>query len=71
MNRTWSFFMGLAIIMMMVVFAYEIFVSISGGNVTFSKTVIPIDPDLGTTYIATFEQYFPNVLIQTEQLDDK
>lgn len=63
--------MGIAVAMMLAVFAYEIYVSISGGNVTFAKTVTPITPDLGTTNIATFEQYFPNVMIKTEQLDDK
>lgn len=71
MNRTWSFLMGIAVLMMLAVFAYEIVVSVSGGNVTFTKTVVSITPDLGTTNIATFEQYFPNVMIKTEQLDDK
>ncbi len=63
--------MGIAVLMMLAVFAYEIVVSVSGGNVTFTKTVVSITPDLGTTNIATFEQNFPNVMIKTEQLDDK
>jgi hypothetical protein len=71
MSRTWTFFIMIAAVLMSVVFVYELYVSVSGGNVTFSKTVIPIESTLGTNNLFTFEANYENLLIKTEDLDDK
>ncbi len=71
MNRLWTILMGVAVLIMLGVFIYEFAVSLSGGNVTFSKTVNPIEGSLGTSNFLTFDHNFDNILIKTEYLDDK
>lgn len=63
--------MGIAIVVMLAMFVYEIYVSVSGGNVTFSKTVTPIESSLGTENLLTFVDKYPNLIVKTEALDDK
>lgn len=71
MSRTWLTFIVVAIIMMLAVTAYEFYVSINGGNVTFAKTVTPIENKLGTNQLLTFTQHFDKILIKDETLDNK
>ena len=71
MNRIWSILMGVAVLMMAVIFIYEFTISLSGGNVTFAKTVTPIEGSLGTSNFLTFDHYYDNILVKTEYLDDK
>ena len=71
MNRLWTILMGVAVLIMLGVFIYEFAVSLTGGNVTFSKTVNPIEGSLGTSNFLTFDRNFDNLLIKTEYLDDK
>ena len=71
MNRTWTFFMGIAIFVMLSMFVYELYVSVSGGNVTFNKTVTPIESSLGSSNLLTFMDKYQNLTIKTEELDDK
>lgn len=71
MNRLWSILMGTAVLMMLIVFVYELTISITGGNVTFSKTVTPIEGSLGTSNLLTFDHNFDNILVKDEELDNK
>ena len=71
MNRTWTFFMGISIFVMLAMFVYELYISVSGGNVTFDKTVAPIESSLGSSNFLTFMDKYPNLTIKTEELDDK
>ena len=71
MSRTWMTFIVIAIIMLLAVMAYEFYVSINGGNVTFSKTVTPIVNQLGTEQLATYSSYFDKVLVKDESLNNK
>ena len=71
MSRTWMSFIVLAIVIILAAIAYEFYVSISGGNVTFNKTVTPISNQLGTDQLATYSNYFDKIVVKDETLDNK
>jgi len=57
--------------MMLAVTAYEFFVSVNGGNVTFVKTVVPIENKLGTEKLNTFTVYYDKILVPDDALNNK
>jgi hypothetical protein len=57
--------------MMLAVTAYEFFVSVNGGNVTFVKTVTPIENKLGTEKLYTFTVYYDKILVPDDALNNK
>jgi hypothetical protein len=71
MDKTVTSFIVLAIIIMLAVGGYELFNSISGGNVVFNKTVTQIP---GTFNEAVLNAFFDNqdkILNKTETLSNK
>ncbi len=71
MNRSWTLFLIIAILLMLVVTGYEFYYSISGANVTFNKTVSSINPKLGTEKIETFTSGSEYMIVKDSDLDEK
>lgn len=71
MNRLWSSFIILAVIVIFIFVGYEVYLSSTGANATFSKTVSSIEPSLGTAKLAHFTSLVGNMPIADKALDNK
>jgi hypothetical protein len=71
MNRTWLTFIIFAIIIMVVVGGYELYNSVTGGNVQFTKTVSQSPETLNEKVLGAFYQNKDRILIKTEDLANK
>lgn len=47
MDKTWQYLVAFAFVILAIYAGFEIYNSISGGNVEFNKKVTPIDNNLG------------------------
>jgi hypothetical protein len=68
MSRTWLSFIVLAIAIMMLVSGYEVYKSLTGGNVNFSKTVTQLPETLNVEILNAFQQSRDKIIIQTDNL---
>lgn len=50
---------------------YEFYISLTGGNSGFSKTVEPIDPDLGVSTLGAIRKLDESVPVRDEALNNK
>ena len=71
MNRLWTFLIVVAIIVMIAMIGYQFYVSVTGGNVTFSASVVPISSDLGVNELKSFQPLTQNQPIKDDSLNNK
>ena len=71
MSRTWFTFIVIAIAIMLLVSGYEIYKSVTGGNVTFSKTVQQIPDSLNENILNAFFNSQDKILVKTDTLTIK
>ena len=71
MSRTWLSFIVIAIAIMLLVSGYEVYKSLTGGNVNFSKTVTQIPGTLNTEILDAFQQSRDKIIIHTDNLTIK
>jgi hypothetical protein len=68
MSRTWLNFIILAIAIMLLTSGYEIYKSVTGGNVSFNKTVTQIPGTLNEDVLDAFYKSNDKIIIQTDNL---
>lgn len=71
MNKLWTNFIILAVIVIFVAVGYEVYLSSTGANATFSKTVTAINPSLGTEKLSYFSSLIANMPLEDSALDNK
>lgn len=71
MNRTWIAFLILVIATIVGVIGYEFYISISGGNVSFDKTVNQLPASLGAEKIDAFSPLVENMPVKDATLNNK
>ncbi|MCA9383574.1 hypothetical protein KC909_04355 [Candidatus Dojkabacteria bacterium] len=71
MNKTWVTLIIISLGTIMLMVAYQFYVSLSGQNVEFAKTLEnPIDPNLGTFELDYLNSIRSNVQIENEELEN-
>jgi len=71
MSKTWLPFIVLAIIIMIAVGGYELYNSVTGGNVVFNKTVTQIPDTLNESILNVFYNNQDKILVKMEDLSGK
>ena len=71
MSRTWLTFIVIAIAIMLLVSGYEVYKSLTGGNVNFNKTVTQIPETLNVEILNAFQQSRDKIIIHTDNLTIK
>ena len=71
MSRTWLTFIVIAIAIMLLVSGYEVYRSLTGGNVNFNKTVTQIPETLNIEILDAFQQSRDKIIIHTDNLTIK
>lgn len=71
MSRTWLTFIAIAIAIMLLVSGYEVYKSLTGGNVNFNKTVTQIPETLNVEILDAFQQSRDKIIIHTDNLTIK
>lgn len=71
MNKAWTSFMVIAIVIMLAFVAYDMYISSTGGNATFSRSVVNINSSLGTTSLNRFNSLKANMPIMDTDLDNR
>lgn len=71
MSRTWLTFIMIAIAIMLLVSGYEVYKSLTGGNVNFNKTVTQIPETLNIEILDAFQQSRDKIIIHTDKLTIK
>jgi len=71
MSRTWLTFIVIAIAIMLLVSGYEVYKSLTGGNVNFNKTVTQIPETLNIEILDAFQQSRDKIIIHTDNLTIK
>jgi hypothetical protein len=69
MSRTWLTFVVIAIAIMLLASGYEIYKSVTGGNVKFDKTVQQIPETLNEDVLKAFYQTQDKIPIHTDNLN--
>ena len=71
MNKTWVTLIIISLGTIMLMVTYQFYVSLSGQNVEFAKTLEnPIDPNLGTFELDYLNSIRSNVQIENEELEN-
>ena len=71
MSRTWMYLIVGAIVVMALVGGYQVYNSLTGGNISFNKTVPPMQDNLNESILNTFYNSRTRLLVQTDNLDKK
>jgi hypothetical protein len=71
MNKNWLTLIIIAIITLLSVIGYQFYISITGQNTGFSKTVMPINPDLGTSTLNAIQTLDLSAPVRNEALNNK
>jgi hypothetical protein len=69
MSRTWLSFIVIAIVIMIFASGYEVYKSVTGGNVIFNKTVQQIPLTLNEDVLKAFYQTQDRIYIHTDNLN--
>ena len=68
MSRTWLTFIVIAIAIMLLSSSYEIYKSVTGGNVSYTKTVKQIPETLNTDILDAFYNAQDKILVHTDSI---
>jgi hypothetical protein len=71
MSRTWFTFIVIAIAIMLLTSGYEIYKSVTGGNVSFNKTVQQIPDSLNVDVLDAFYNSQEKIPVHTDNLNIK
>ena len=71
MNKTWLTFIVLAIVIMIAVGGYELYNSVTGGNVEFSKVVKQIPETLNEKVLTAFFNNAEKIPVKDYELANK
>jgi len=71
MNKNWLTLIIIAAITLLAYVGYTFYMSISGENVSFGKTVQSISSDLGSTVLDKINELDKNAPVRDEALDNK
>jgi len=71
MNKTWLNMIIIAVITLALYVAYQFYVSVNGGNLSFNRNVSSISPDLGSEVLENMSTLEPNAPIHNDALNNK
>lgn len=72
MNPTWTKLIVLALITLLAVIGYEFYLSVTGSNQSFDKTIpVIVKSDLGTKQLDALQNSSSYILVPNTELDDK
>lgn len=71
MNKLWTNFLIVAIIVIFIFIGYEVYLASSGANTTFSRSVTKISPNLGTEKLEAFAPLTVYMPLNNSDLDNK
>jgi hypothetical protein len=73
MNKTWLTIVIIASATLLAIISYNFYISITGGNVTFDKSVADLEmsTDLGQKQLTYIKELNVNISIPNSELDNK
>jgi len=71
MNKNWLTLIVIAIITTIIYMGYQFYFSLSGANITFDKTIEPIEPDLGRNVLDAVMELDSGMPVRDEALNNK